>query len=321
MFRKITRKLAIVLVLSLLMTMGAAAANLTIDTNHPQFGATRWQTSNPPGAYALVNEYAVVYGPTRAGSNMIPGADVQRWGASVNPSEINNHNDAGTDTMDGASVVHFIIPFAETVNLDTVSFRTNDGNRRHFLRAFTSTDGTNWTEIGFSQNADLVNLDSSYNPLGGTDGPAVDNVWATIAVGQPDDVNLLTMTFAQSDATSGVNFLRLTGFGNDGASGTNVPSNPWFTFNSLSVTGSVAAAEAPPAPPVVETPPAVVETETPAPAADPAPAPAPTPPPPTPATTATTPSPRTNDALFLAIALTVLAAAGFVFIKRRKNNA
>ena len=199
--------------------------------------------------------------------------------------------------LNGSVVNNAIFPFKETVKIDSVTWKWNNGGRSYFFLLYTSVDGQNWAEIEITGNASKVAIENTWDEDGGQDGPGV-TCYASVPAGlaDNDDVNPITFTFNQ---TADAKYFKIVMFGNDAESGDLGVRHQWFSFNSMKFEGVVASAEA--AAPVA----AAVDTPADVPAAVAAPAPAPA-------------AVRTGDAGIITLAFGMIIAAASVVIFRKK---
>jgi hypothetical protein len=87
--------------------------------------------------------------------------------------------------INGSATNSVTFPFVETVILDKINLKWNNGTRQYFFLAYTSMDGTNWTEIDFTgANMRRGTVAVTYDDFGDLAGPAVENVWISAAAGE-----------------------------------------------------------------------------------------------------------------------------------------
>jgi len=298
--KKFTRILVTALILMLVLPQAVMAADvLEVDTASPMFKADTWQNSEGSDEVCPLSK---VFDVTPMPPSGTPNTEVSRYSGCVNVRQDNLEGEQVF--INGSATTSVIFPFKETVNLESITWKWNNGTRQYFFFAYISMDGENWTEIDFnSSNIRRGNCDVTYDEDGDLSGPAISNIWISSPAGSgaDDDVLPITFTFAPSGAT---NYLKFLFYGNDGGQEVDEVTHPWISFNSLKITGTAAAAEAPAA---VEEAPAGGGDAPEAPAV-PAPAPAPAP----------APSAPTGDAGITAlIALFAIAAAGMVVLRKK----
>jgi len=304
--KKFIATLAIALLMILLLQQAVMAAVLEVDTASPMFKADTWQNNEGNDEVCPITK---IFDITPMPASGAANSDVRRYSGCVN---VNQDNLEGEQVfINGSATNSLVFPFKETVNLDSVTWKFNNGTRQYFFLVYTSMDGTNWTEIDLaSANARRGKCGVTYDDSGNLDGPAVDNVWISTPAGSGDDNDVLLITF--KFAPSGpAKYLKFTFFGNDGGQGVEEVTHPWISFNNLIIEGSVVVAEAPVveapaaevAAPVAAEAPAVVEA---APVVVATPAPVVT-------------APRIGDASIIIFAgVMIIAAAGVVIFKRKE---
>lgn len=289
--------IVISIMLIAMLQISVFGAVLEIDTSSPEFKADTWQnnvgntTSNE--VCPLINALETTSTTTNSG---IDGMDIMRYTASLQ---------AGGDNIEGALVFvngsatsSVVFPLKETATVDSISLKFNNGERQFFLTIYTSIDGQNWTEVDVSSGANKVTLDNSFDESGAANGPGGINCYATVPAGSASDgdINIITLGIANSPETK---YVKMTLYGNDGASGTSTVSNQWWSFNSLKIEGDIAVAE------VVE-----VAAET---AAEVTSTPVQT----APSVTA----PQTSDAgMYIFIMLSILCLAGVITFAKKQSN-
>ena len=302
---KIKKIISILVICAVLaVPFSVSAAVLEVDTGSPMFKADTWQNNEGNDEVCPLIK-AFEPGPTRP-TGGVANSEISRYSGCVN---VNQDQLEGAQVfINGSATNSVIFPFTETVVLDKINLKWNNGTRQYFFFAYTSTDGQNWTEINFTgDNIRRGTCAVTYDDYGDLAGPAVENVWISHPAGEEgnEQVAIITFTFAPADPT---NYLKLTFYGNDGGQGINEVTHPWISFNSLSFEGSVAAAEAP------------AEADTGAGGGDPADIPAPAPEVAAPPAPAAVPAaaPPTADPVSLIILGSVISAAGLVIAKKRK---
>jgi len=297
--KKFTGILITALILMLILPQAVMAADvLEVDTASPMFKADTWQNSEDSDEVCPLSK---VFDVTPMPPSGTPNTEVSRYSGCVNVNQDNMEGDIVF--INGSATTSVTIPFKETVNLESVTWKWNNGTRQYFFFAYISMDGANWTEIDFnSSNIRRGTCDVTYDEDGDLSGPAVSNIWISSAAGSgaDDDVLPITFTFAPSGAT---NYLKFIFYGNDGGQELNEVTHPWISFNSLKITGAVAAADAPAA---AEETPAAGGGDAPEAPAVPAPAPATSP-----------PAASTGDAGMAAL-IALFAAAACAVVLRKK---
>jgi len=239
--KKFSKILAIALIMMLVFPQAVMAADLLeVDTASPMFKADTWQNNEGNDEVCpLIKAFEVTAMPPSG----TPNSEVSRYSGCVN---VNQDNLEGEQVfINGSATNSVIFPFKETVNLESITWKWNNGTRQYFFFAYISTDGENWTEIDFnSSNIRRGTCEITYDDYGDLAGPAVENIWISNPAGSgaDDDVLPITFTFAPAGAT---NYLKFVFYGNDGGQEANEVTHPWISFNSLAITGSVASADTP----------------------------------------------------------------------------
>lgn len=288
--------LSVVLVALLfaVLQMPLFAAVLEINTDSPEFKADTWQnnTSNETSneVCPLINALETTATTTNAG---VDGMEIKRYTASLQAGTANI--EGAVVFVNGSATSNVVFPLKEAATLDSLSLKFNNGERQFFFNVYTSMDGTNWNEISISSGAKKVTLDNSYDENGETNGPGGIQCYASVPAGIADnnDIAIATFKFADSAETK---YVKMTLYGNDGASGTNTIGNPWWSFNSLKIEGDIVTAR-------VEE---VVEATV-----DPVPAG-------TPVQTTVVKAPQTNDlGTYIFIGLTIICGTGIIMIRKK----
>ena len=293
-FRKLT---AIFLMFFMFQITAAAMTVLEIDINSPALTADVMGSSDYFENVVAASTFPYSYDPA------VPSG---QWN-----SRLDGQGDfQGAPTIiDGSATTNPVYPFRETVSIQRVSFRPNNGERLFFFKLFVSADGSTWTEIT-EATGDITrtNLTNSWGPAGQLDGPPVQGVFVTNNVGNNarNHGNVVTINFAP---TAPVRYLRFQFYGNSAgtlSTDTIAPAGQWSGIRNLVVEGSVAAAAAPPPPP----PPQAQGTAAPPIAA------------PGPGTTAASPAPQTSDAAIVYAALALAAVTAlFLTVKKKRSGA
>jgi hypothetical protein len=228
---------------------------------------------------------------------------VSRWTGTIR-AEDDGNVEGSRVIIDGVSTNSFIIPFVDTVNIESLSLTMNHDERGYFFKMYTSVDGADWTEVtNIAAGAEKGDLKTTYDKDGYFGGPGVNGVWRTNPCGGfSDDIGNITISFASPTASA--KFLKITFYGHDGARGDweATDGSQWMGFNNLSVTGSVAVEpESEPeseAPAAVEAPAVVSET------------------------VSVTPAPQTSDPIILIVVGSLIgsliSAAGINISRKRK---
>lgn len=262
MLKKFSRVLTIALLLMFVLQQAVLAVALEVDTASPNFKSDTWQNS-ATDTYPI--EYAFSTTHTAGDGD---GNPVERFCANVQDGAADVEGQLTFEN--GTAINNAVFPFKETVRIDSLTWKWNNGGRQYFMKVFTSMDNANWTEAAITGNASKVTVDITYNEVGELEGPAVE-CYATVPAGineDTSDINPITFTLAQ---TPDAKYLKLVFYGNDGESGLLEVSHPWVSFNNMVIEGIVAPApveavetsvdvpEAPPAEqPVVAAAPAAV---------------------------------------------------------------
>jgi hypothetical protein len=287
--KKISVILAVMLILAL-CSQTVMAAVLEVDKDSPELYTDIWQ-DNPDNNESYPISMAFSETPTRGVDN----TEVERFSVSVN---VNEGNMVGQlSILNGSAVNNAVFPFKETVKIDSVTWKWNNGGRSYFFLLYTSMDNQNWTEVEITGNASKIKIENTYDADGNQEGPGVE-CYASVPAGlaDNDDVKPITFTFKQTDDAK---YFKIVMFGNDAESGDLGVRHQWFSFNSMKFEGSVVVAEA--APPADS-----AAAEEAAPAAPPVAAPS------VPA------APKTGDAGIIALfIITAAAAAGAVAFKKK----
>ena len=297
MFKKFSITLAIILLMALTLQTAVMAAVLEVDTANPAFKSDTWELT-ADYEYSIDKAFSTTH--TRGAGD---GSQVQRFCANIEDGAASVEGQLSF--LNGSAINNAVFPFKETVRIDSVTWKWNNGGRQYFLLLYTSMDGQNWTEIEITGNAKKVTVANTYDTTGGLGGPSVECYATTPAgIADDDDVNPITFTFKQ---TVPAKYFKIVMFGNDGESGDLAVSHPWVSFNNMKFEGSVYVEEV--AAPVEA--PAVTAVETPAPvvAAPVVAAPA-----------ANAAAPRTSDTsviIFIVLAAISLVGASIVVFKRR----
>ena len=241
------KKLSVFLIIALLMTMilpqVVMAAVLEVDTSNPAFKSDTWQNNEPTEVYPIELAFSTTH--TRGDGD---GNPVERFCANIQDGADNVEGQLSE--LNGSAINNAVFPFKETVRIDSVTWKWNNGGRQYFLLFYTSMDNVNWTEVEITGNASKVKVENTYDPDGGLDGPAVE-CYATVPAGlaDNDDVNPITFTFKQ---TPDAKYFKIVMFGNDGESGDLAVSHPWVSFNNMKFEGEIAPAAVEEAPAAVD---------------------------------------------------------------------
>ena len=298
--RKFTVIVVVALIMALVLPQAVMAAVLEVDTASPMFKADTWQ--NRPDndeVCPLIKAFEITPMPSAGASN----DEVHRYAGCVNVNESTLDDESEAVVINGSVTTSVVFPFKETVNLEQITWKWNNGTRQYFFFAYTSTDGVNWTEIGFtSANIRKGTALTTYDEFGSADGPAVENIWVSHAAGNADsDNDVLPITFA-FEPSGPANYLKFTFYGNDNGADSFEIAQPWISFNNLIIEGTVAAADAPAAAVIEDTGAAAADADVPAAA---------------PAVVAER-TVRTGDAGMIAlIALMAIAALSIVVLRRK----
>ena len=291
MLKKGLAVLVVVLMLAMASTQTVFAAVLQVDMNNPALRTDTWEYNPPDIVFTIDRAFDIA---------PVAGDGQSRFSANVQVGQGNIAGDGPTILPSGSAVNNAVFPFAETVRVNSVTLRWNNGLRQFFVRFYTSMDGVNWTEAAITNNAQRVTVSQTWDATGATAGPAAE-VFATTpaglrADGTPDDI---TFTLQETPAAR---YFKIQGFGNDNATGDLAVVHQWFSFNNLIFEGSV----------YVPPPPPVTGAEEAAPAAD---AGAPAPQVAAPAT-----APRTFDPITLAALGALAAGTGAVIVNAKKRK-
>ena len=294
--KKIISILVICAIAAVPFTVSVSAAILEIDTGSSMFKVENWWQNNEDNDE--VCPLTKVFDVTGMPPGGTPNSEVSRFSTSLNVNEGNMEGSGPLFDSEGRAYVNVIFPFKETVNLESVTWKWNNGTRQYFFFVYASADGENWTEVELT-NAGRVTAAATFDDSGSAGGSAIDNIWMSPPSGNGDDGDVLPITFGLS-ASDPVNYIKFAFYGNDGGQGVEEVTHQWVSFNSFSVTGSIAAAEEPVAP---------VEESAAAPADIPEPAPG---------AAAPAPAPVTGDPITLIALGSVISIAGAIIIKRKK---
>jgi len=287
--RKIISFLAVAAFLFTALAVGVSAAVLEVDVNSPMFFADTWQNNEGNDEVCpLIYAFEV----TRMPPSGTPNYEVRRYSGSVN---VNQDMLEGEQVIINGSATNSVtFPFVETVVLDRVTWKWNNGMRQFFFFVYTSMDGENWTEIDIiSDNVRRGSTPMTFDDFGDLGGPAVENVNISAAPGTEDDDEPLPITFVFAPGNV-ANYIRFTFFGSDGGQEVDEVNHPWISFNSLSFEGSIYI------PTEDEPAPEITDEETPI------------------VPVVTTPAPQTADPITLIALGSLVSAAGILITKKRK---
>ncbi|MCL1857939.1 MAG: hypothetical protein FWF92_01725 [Oscillospiraceae bacterium] len=291
MVKKFSAVFTVMLLIIFVLTQTVMAVVLEVDTASPEFKSDTWQ-NNEGNDEVFPISMAFSTTPTRG----VPNDEVERFCANVQDGAADMEGEVSI--LNGSAVNNAVFPFKETVRIDSVTWKWNNGGRQYFFLLYTSMDGQNWTEIEITGNAVKTAVENTYDETGDLDGPGVECYVSTPAGStDDDDVNPITFTFNQ---TPDAKYFKIVMFGNDGESGDMAVSHPWVSFNSLVFEGVIATEESA-GPAAVDTPAADVPAPAPA---DNTPAPAPAP-------------PSGDTGTIILICVLIIAAAGVVILRKK----
>ena len=234
--------IAMVIALIALLQISAFAATIEVDAASPEFICDTWQNNvdNATANEICKLENALAFTPTTPDAG-IDALDIYRYCACLQAGAANI---VGTPVIvDGNATSSVVFPLKETANINSVSMKFNNSERQFFCNFYVSADGQNWTPVDISAGAAKTTLANAYDDAGGTAGSGGIACYATVPAGRSaeNDVNIITLAFAGAPEAK---YIKLTAYGNDGASGdATAVSNAWWSFNSFSVDGTVAAVE------------------------------------------------------------------------------
>lgn len=201
-----------------------------------QVSADAWQNDtegDPPSVFPPADAFAQTSISTDSG---IAAADIRRFCSSLN---VNYAHHKGAPTMvDGVATTSLIIPFSQTVELEQLKMIFSMAHRRYYFNLYTSMDGEEWTFAELNGGAESIHLLEAYNAR----GEVVDITEEYLgcyasdpagAQGEYDKVSTLTLKTPVA-----AKYLKITLYGNDGASGEDKVKNQWVSFNNLQLFGS-----------------------------------------------------------------------------------
>ena len=191
--KKFSTALAIALLIMLVLQQAVIAAVLEVDTSSPDLKSDTWQNNEPNEVYPISKAFSTTH--TRGDGD---GNPVERFCACIQDGTANIE---GTLTFldNGTAINNAVFPFKETVKIDSMTCKFNNGGRQYFFTFYTSMDKTNWTEVTITGNAKKVKVENTWDKDGATDGPGVECYASTPAgLADNDDVNPITFTFAQT---------------------------------------------------------------------------------------------------------------------------
>lgn len=226
MVKKITISLAIMLIMILSTQISIFADVLEINTNSPMFKTDNWQKTatidyNLPKA---LNEGTI--------------GDDNRFACIIQANQVDIQGEPVV--INGSATCSIVIPFKETVNVDSFSIKFINPSRQYFFLVYASTDGENWTEVEITENAKKAEIGVTYNANGELSGPAATTYVSTPAGAATDgDVNLITYKLNTVKA----NYFKITFYGNDGAQDVLNVTHAWISFNNLKFDGSIFVEE------------------------------------------------------------------------------
>jgi len=303
MLKKITVTLAFILLMILVLQQAVMAAVLEVDTASPAFKSDTWEVG-ADYVFSIDKAFSTTH---TAGAGDGEQA-IERFCACLENGA--DGVEGQLSFINGSAVNNAVFPFKETVRIDSVTWKWNNGVRQYFFVLYTSMDGQNWTEVEITNNAKKVTIENTWDENSSTDGPPV-QCWASVPAGindETDDINPITFTFKQ---TPDAKYFKIAAYGNDQGNDDLAVHSPWFSFNNMVFEGIIA--------PPAEVAPAAVEEAAPAVDNTPAPeAPAPAPAvvaPPAPA------APKTGDSAVIFAILTALTGVCVITKRTGKNKA
>jgi len=227
-----------------------------------------------------------------------PIGDGVRFAGHVNPDAVHDLEEGEPVMINGSATMSVTVPFTQTVNVESFNIRFINAARQYFFLVYASMDGTNWTEVNVTGNASRGTVDPTSGENGLGSGPAAElNI--SVPAGNDDDGGINTVNFGLAAPVT-ANYIRITFYGNDNATGDLEVGNQWISFNNLSFEGSVYVAPAEPEPEELGVG-----------GGDPTDIPAP-------AQAAPAPAPSTADPITLIVLGSFISAAGVVIAKKRK---
>jgi hypothetical protein len=233
-----------------------------------------------------------------------PIGDGVRFAGHVNPDSTGDLEEGEPVMVDGSATMSVTIPFTQTVNVESFNIRFINAARQYFFLVYSSMDGATWTDVNVASNGAKGIVDPTSGPFGPGDGPAKE-LFVTVPAGNDDDGGINTLNFAFAAPVT-ANFIKITFYGNDNATGDLAVGNQWLSFNNLSFEGSIYVPEEAP-----------VESDLGAGGGDPVDIPAPVVSN-APAAPAGSAAPPTADPISLIVLGSIISAAGLAIVKRRK---
>ena len=278
------KKISVALIAALLMALAAPAVMAALPVDYDNVQVDNFQEGGHEPFRMFMTD---------------PIGDGVRFAGHVNPDTPFNLEEGEPVLINGSGTLSITVPFTQTVNVESFNVRWINPSRQYFFLVYSSMDGSDWSRVNVVSNGSMGTVDPTVGPAGFDDGPAAE-VFVSVPAGDCPDYNVNTLNFA-FDAPATANYIRITLYGNDNATGDLEVRNYWISFNNLSFEGSIYV------PAAVEPEPADDE---PAPVAADAPAVA--------AAEAAKPAPPTADPVTLLVLGSLASAAGLVALKKRK---
>lgn len=200
--------------------------------------ADAWQNdieADPPSVFPPADAFAKTSISTDSG---IAAGDIRRFCSSLNVNYA--HHEGAPTIEDGVATTSLIIPFTQAVELEQLKMVFSVAPRRYYFNLYTSMDGEEWTFAELNGGAVSIHLTEAYNER----GEVVDITEKYVGCyasdpgeqGEYDKVSTLTLKTPVA-----AKYLKITLYGNDGASGENKVKNQWVSFNNLQLFGSEKA--------------------------------------------------------------------------------
>lgn len=198
--------------------------------------ADAWQNdaeADPPSVFPPSDAFAKTSISVDSG---IAAEDIKRFCSSLNVNYA--HHEGAPTIEDGVATTSLIIPFTQAVELEQLKLVFSVAPRRYYFNLYTSMDGEEWTFAELKEGAVSIHLQEAFNDR----GEIVDikekyvGCYASDPAGVAGEYDKVsTLTLKKPTATQ---YLKITLYGNDGASGEDKVKNQWVSFNNLELYGS-----------------------------------------------------------------------------------